>query len=212
MKKGLLFLGLGIFATLTFAKPITQFVKAEEVSSSVEEIVSSSSVESTEQEEVEEELKGKIEGVLSEYFTWDYVSEIINWMIDAGLLSAIAVLLVKYRKYKGKTIDEIAEMMKTEIKKEIQLRFNEASSEQQEKIINSVDKLIEDIEVVKKALVFVQDKSAEGKVALLNLISQTTDDVKTKESIKEVKEKIEKEEKAINEVKSKVDGDYKEIF
>ena len=210
MKK-LLFLGLGLFATLTLAKPVaTLVVKAQDQ----EEIVSSVVQEQEEQpiEEVEEELKGKIEGVLSEYFTWDYVSEIVNWMIDAGLLSIIAVLMVKYRKYKGKTIDELADMMKNEIKKEIKLRFDESSKEQQEKLLNSFDKLIKDIDTIKKAMVFVQDKTAEGKVALLNLISQTTDDKEIKKSIDEVKEKIEEEQKIVDEVKSKVDGDYKEIF
>ena len=191
-----------------------RIVYAGEVSNSSEvassEITSSSS-ELT-QEEVEKTITEKIEQWASEYVSWDYVSSIINWSIDTGLLSVIALLVVKTRKYKSMTGEEIVNLLKSQLIETLTTNFKEMSEEQLKQLVLNMDKLGSDIEVMKKALVLAQDKTAEGKIALLNLIDGTTENKETKEAIDEQKEKIEKEEAKIEEVKSAVDGDYKEIF
>ena len=62
-----------------------------------------------------------------------------------------------------------------------------------------------------KALALAQDKTAEGKIALLNLISENTTQADTKEVVTEVKEQIQKEQKVEEEVKEKVANDYTPI-
>lgn len=191
-----------------------RIVYAGEVSNSSEVVsneITSSSSELT-QEEVEKTITEKIENWASEYVSWDYVSSIINWSIDTGLLSVIALLIVKTRKYKSMTGEEIVNLLKSQLIETLTTNFKEMSEEQLKQLILNIDKLNSDIEVMKKALVLAQDKTAEGKIALLNLIDGTTENKETKEAIDEQKEKIEKEEAKIEEVKSAVDGDYKEIF
>lgn len=176
------------------------------------EITTTTSSSELTQEEVEKTIKEKIENWASEYVSWDYVSSIINWSIDTGLLSVIALLVVKTRKYKSMTGEEIVNLLKSQLIETLTTNFKEMSEEQLKQLVLNMDKLSSDIEVMKKALVLAQDKTAEGKIALLNLIDGTTENKETKEAIDEQKEKIEKEEAKIEEVKSAVDGDYKEIF
>lgn len=193
-----------------------RIVYAGEVSNSSEvvssEITTTTSSSELTQEEVEKTIKEKIENWANEYVSWDYVSSIINWSIDTGLLSVIALLVVKTRKYKSMTGEEIVNLLKSQLIETLTTNFKEMSEEQLKQLVLNMDKLSSDIEVMKKALVLAQDKTAEGKIALLNLIDGTTENKETKEAIDEQKEKIEKEEAKIEEVKSAVDGDYKEIF
>lgn len=193
-----------------------KIVYAEEIENTSEivssEITTTTSSSELTQEEVESTIKEKIENWASEYVSWDYVSSIINWSIDTGLLSVIAFLIVKTRKYKSMTGEEIVNLLKSQLIETLTTNFKEMSEEQLKQLVLNMDKLSSDIEVMKKALVLAQDKTAEGKIALLNLINGTTENKETKEAIEEQKEKIEKEEAKIEEVKSAVDGEYKEIF
>lgn len=206
---GCLLIGTGC---ATIEKKIVYAGEIENTSEIVSsEITTTSSSELT-QEEVEKTIKEKFENWASEYVSWDYVSSIINWSIDTGLLSVIAFLIVKTRKYKSLTGEQIVELLKTQMVDTLKNSFKEMSAEELKQMILNIDKLSNDIEVMKKALVLAQDKTAEGKIALLNLINGTTENKETKEAIEEQKEKIEKEEAKIEEVKSAVDGEYKEIF
>lgn len=206
---GCLLIGTGC---ATIEKKIVYAGEVENTSEIVSsEITTTSSSELT-QEEVENTIKEKIEKWASEYVSWDYVSSIINWSIDTGLLSVIAFLIVKTRKYKSLTGEQIVELLKTQMVDTLKNSFKEMSAEELKQMVLNIDKLSNDIEVMKKALVLAQDKTAEGKIALLNLINGTTENKETKEAIEEQKEKIEKEEAKIEEVKSAVDGEYKEIF
>lgn len=206
---GCLLIGTGC---ATIEKKIVYAGEIENTSEIVSsEITTTSSSELT-QEEVEKTIKEKFENWASEYVSWDYVSSIINWSIDTGLLSVIAFLIVKTRKYKSLTGEQIVELLKTQMVDTLKNSFKEMSAEELKQMVLNIDKLSNDIEVMKKALVLAQDKTAEGKIALLNLINGTTENKETKEAIEEQKEKIEKEEAKIEEVKSAVDGEYKEIF
>lgn len=206
---GCLLIGTGC---ATIEKKIVYAGEIENTSEIVSsEITTTSSSELT-QEEVEKTIKEKFENWASEYVSWDYVSSIINWSIDTGLLSVIAFLIVKTRKYKSLTGEQIVDLLKTQMVDTLKNSFKEMSAEELKQIVLNIDKLSNDIEVMKKALVLAQDKTAEGKIALLNLINGTTENKETKEAIEEQKEKIEKEEAKIEEVKSAVDGEYKEIF
>lgn len=205
------------------AKVVTNVYADEQVSSETEEVVSSktsetssiSSIEAPTSEEIsqtEEEIKNKIENVLSEYFNWDYVQAIINWAIDAGLLSVIAVVVAKTRKYKHLTLEQVANMVKDEMKKTLEDNFKKMSEEQIQSLNNSIDKCCKDMELMKQCLSLAQDKSVEGKIALQKLIASTSTDTSTIETAEKVEEKIVEEAKRTDEVKQAVDGDYKEIF
>ena len=207
---GCLLIGTGC---ATIEKKIVYAGEIENTSEIVSsEITTTTSSSELTQEEVEKTIKEKIENWASEYVSWDYISSIINWSIDTGLLSVIALLVVKTRKYKSMTGEEIVNLLKSQLIETLTTNFKEMSEEQLKQLVLNMDKLGSDIEVMKKALVLAQDKTAEGKIALLNLIDGTTENKETKEAIDEQKEKIEKEEAKIEEVKSAVDGDYKEIF
>jgi hypothetical protein len=207
---GCLLIGTGC---ATIEKKIVYAGEIENTSEIVSsEITTTTSSSELTQEEVEKTIKEKIENWASEYVSWDYVSSIINWSIDTGLLSVIALLVVKTRKYKSMTGEEIVNLLKSQLIETLTTNFKEMSEEQLKQLVLNMDELSSDIEVMKKALVLAQDKTAEGKIALLNLIDGTTENKETKEAIDEQKEKIEKEEAKIEEVKSAVDGDYKEIF
>lgn len=207
---GCLLIGTGC---ATIEKKIVYAGEIENTSEIVSsEITTTTSSSELTQEEVEKTIKEKFENWASEYVSWDYVSSIINWSIDTGLLSVIAFLIVKTRKYKSLTGEQIVDLLKTQMVDTLKNSFKEMSEEQLKQLVLNMDKLSSDIEVMKKALVLAQDKTAEGKIALLNLINGTTENKETKEAIEEQKEKIEKEEAKIEEVKSAVDGEYKEIF
>lgn len=207
---GCLLIGTGC---ATIEKKIVYAGEIENTSEIVSsEITTTTSSSELTQEEVESTIKEKIENWASEYVSWDYVSSIINWSIDTGLLSVIAFLIVKTRKYKSLTGEQIVDLLKSQLIETLTTNFKEMSEEQLKQLVLNMDKLSSDIEVMKKALVLAQDKTAEGKIALLNLINGTTENKETKEAIEEQKEKIEKEEAKIEEVKSAVDGEYKEIF
>lgn len=183
-------------------------VSSEDITSS--EDISSSATEPT-TSEVEEQIKKYLEDFLGQYFNSNFVSNIINWAIDAGLLSAIALIYLKYRKFKSKTIDEIVKEVKDAIEKQLGDSFQNLSSEEIAKITSSVDTLAKDIDTLKKALVLAQDRTAEGKIALLDLIQTSTKSEEVKKGVEVVKETIKEEQKVEEEVKEVVKNDYEKI-
>lgn len=158
-------------------------------------------------EESEEEVVETLKEWLLQFFDSNLVGFIINWAIDAGLITIIAGIYFKYRKYKAKSSQEIASEVKEQINEILNASFKDLSSEQQEKVINVINKLNSEIETLKKALVLAQDKTAEGKIALLNLINETTKEVEVIKEVEKVKEKVidksNKEKQANEKVKEK---------
>lgn len=162
-------------------------------------------------EESEQEVIDTLKEWLLQFFDSNLVGFVINWAIDAGLITIIAGIYFKYRKYKAKSSQEIASEVKQQINEVLNASFKDLSKEQQEKIINVVNKLNSEIETLKKALVLAQDKTAEGKIALLNLINETTKEVEVIKEVEKVKEKVIEENNKEKEVNEKVKEKYKPV-
>lgn len=162
-------------------------------------------------DESEQEVIDTLKEWLLQFFDSNLVGFVINWAIDAGLITIIAGIYFKYRKYKAKSSQEIASEVKQQISEILNASFKDLSSEQQEKIINVISKLNSEIETLKKALVLAQDKTAEGKIALLNLINETTKEVEVIKEVEKVKEKVIEENNKEKQVNEKVKEKYKPV-
>lgn len=183
---------------------------ATTTTTSEEEIITSGGGEIT-YEDSEEEVIETLKEWLVQFFDSNLVGFIINWAIDAGLISIIAMIYFKFRKYKAKSSQEIANEVKAQINEILGSEFQKLSAEQQKTILEKIDKFTSEIETLKKALVLAQDRTAEGKIALLNLINETTKEVEVIKTIKEVEKKVEHEVEKEHEVKDKVKNDYKPV-
>lgn len=162
-------------------------------------------------DESEQEVIETLKEWLLQFFDSNLVGFVINWAIDAGLITIIAGIYFKYRKYKAKSSQEIASEVKEQINEILNASFKDLSKEQQEKIVNVITKLNSEIETLKKALVLAQDKTAEGKIALLNLINETTKEVEVIKEVEKVKEKVIEENNKEKEINEKVKEKYKPV-
>ena len=162
-------------------------------------------------DESEQEVIETLKEWLLQFFDSNLVGFVINWAIDAGLITIIAGIYFKYRKYKAKSSQEIASEVKEQINEILNASFKDLSKEQQEKIVDVITKLNSEIETLKKALVLAQDKTAEGKIALLNLINETTKEVEVIKEVEKVKEKVIEENNKEKEINEKVKEKYKPV-
>ena len=127
---------------------------------------------------------------------------------EVGLIVALATIYLKYRKYKSMSSKEICEEVKKEVMATLSSEFQKLSKEQQETIIGAIDEICKEMEDMKKALVISQDKTYEGKLAMLKLLEDSTKENSTKEEIKKVETQVKEEKKKDEEVKEKVKKDY----
>ena len=160
------------------------------------------------QEEVEQKITEKLKEYAEKYLNAEMVANVINWAINSGLIVALATIYLKYRKYKSMSSKEICEEVKKEVMATLSSEFQKLSKEQQETIIGAIDEICKETEDMKKALVISQDKTYEGKLAMLKLLEDSTKENSTKEEIKKVETQVKEEKKKDEEVKEKVKKDY----
>lgn len=163
------------------------------------------------EEEATETIISTIKEWLSEYLSSDLITSIINWAINAGLITFAAGVLIKYKKYKAKSSQEIAKEVEETIKSVLANQFSSLSTEQQTTIINKISEFENYLKVFEQALILAQDKTAEGKKALLELIVSNSNNTETKEVATAVNEKIEQEQAEIAEIQEEVKKDYTPI-
>lgn len=217
MKKLFICLAMLLTCGIVASKPIT-YVHAEETPTSVVQPSNSTSISVTEntdkeptQDEMEETIKNQLTEWLEQYLDKDLVAKIISWAVDIGVIGYMAVINLKYRKYKNKTIGEVVDGGKDLLQNELHKCFSNLDKETIKNVSTQVNEIVVKIDQLMKALALAQDKTAEGKIALLNLISENTTQADTKEVVTEVKEQIQKEQKVEEEVKEKVANDYTPI-
>ena len=99
MKKIFLFIAL----LCMFILPVTVLAEEPEPEPEV--------VEETEQEPTLDEFKAEVQAWMSQYMEESLVVKIITWMVDAGVLSALFVVYLKYRKYKHTTIEDLTKYL-----------------------------------------------------------------------------------------------------
>ena len=155
-----------------------------------------------------EDTKNAISEWASKYLNGTMVANVINWAIQSGLLVAVASIYFKYRKYKAMSSNDIAKECEKKINECLNASFKEMSVEQLKEIVDKVGSLEETINTLEKALVLAQDKTSEGKKALLDLITEKTNDKEVVETANEVKEKVVEEQKKNEEIKESVKEDY----
>lgn len=146
-----------------------------------------------------EEALDSIKNFLDSNQYAQYIMYAIQWAINSGLLISLFGVFLKYRKYKSKSSNEISD----EVNKSLDTKFKDLSKdlleENADTILKALDKFSKDVETIKKALVLAQDKTSEGKKALLELLSENNTD-ELKQVADKVKEKIESEQKANEQI------------
>lgn len=166
----------------------------------------------TEQEPTLDEFKEEVQEWMSQYMEESMVAKIIGWLADAGILTALLAVYIKYRKYKHTTIEDLLNKFKLQMGDWLKENFDKLSVEQIDKIKQSITDLEKSNEVMMKVLVLMQDNTAKGKAALIEFLGSKTDNVEVKKAVADVSETLEAQEQANAEVKAKVSGEYEEIF
>ena len=163
-------------------------------------------------EEDIETFKQEVSEWLSKWFDEQQVKQIIQWLVDSGVLIALFGVVLKYKKYKNTSIEELFVKVKTELKDYLEENFKKMSGEEIQKIVKSIETLEQSTETIMKVLVLAQDSTAKGKVALIEYLGTKTNNVEVKELANQVNEVIEKQEQVKQEIIDKVKDPYKEIF
>lgn len=198
MKKFVI-IAISFLATLTLI-PVGK-VKAEDVNNQPETA-----------EITEEGITNKVKDFLGQYMDASLVAQIITWLVDAGVLTALLGIAVKYGKYKKSTVEDVIGTVKSEVGKYLKESFNDLSNSEVANIINKVGDLEKSMEVIMKVLVLMQDSSTKGKAALIDFLGSKTESKEIKETAEDVKTTLAIEEKVEEEVLEKVSNDYKDIF
>lgn len=162
--------------------------------------------------EEEESALEEVKAWLSDHLDAQMVANIITWVSEAGVLAALLAIYIKYRKFKGKTIEDLVVLTKKEVGKHLKESFDGLSADSIASIIKSIDGLEHSVETIMKVLVLMQDSTRSGKVALLDFLGTKTNNQEIKDKAEEVMVDIEKETQKEEEVKDAVSGDYEKIF
>lgn len=170
--------------------------------------------ESTEPETEPEqaEFTEKVKDYLSQYVGDNLAIKIVGWLVDAGVLSGMFVVWLKYRKYKHNTVEEVIGAVKSEVGEYTKNAINSLSEKEIKSIVDKVADLENATETIMKVLVLMQDTTPEGKVALLDYLGSKTNNKEIQEQAKAEKNKIENQIEKDDEIRKKVADDYEEIF
>lgn len=198
---------LALFGLL-FVLPHTQ-VKAEEI----EQPETTETEEITEQDE--KEIKDYVVEIadkyLGKYVDKQTLTLIINLSLTALSYIGVFVINLVYNKYKKGNTNTIIESFKKIDGEHIQAQLKNAYEK-----IDTLEKLVielkESHETMMKVFVLSQDKSAEGKVAMLDYLGSHTQNSEVQEKAQELSGELEKEVEVKQEVNEKVKDEYQEIF
>lgn len=203
-------------------EPTTSEVASEPTSEETKEPATSEvTSESTSEEEGKgdvaedtydfDKFKEDVTAWLSKYLEKDLVVQIISWAVDCGVLGGLFAVYLKYRKYKSKTIGELVDEIKAKVTEQMGEDFKNLSTEQQEKLINSLESLKKSNELVIKALVLAQSKTTDSKLALLDLVAENNTSVEVKEVVADVRKEVEASQEQKDKVQEAVKSDYNPI-
>lgn len=184
----------------------------EEIPLESEEIALNEEEPQNEQEFTEEDFKEKIQAYLTNFMSESMVAKIIGWLVDAGVLTALLGIYIKYRKYKHNSLEDVVKSTKEMIDENLQKSIDNLSKEKIDKLVESINTLEQANETIMKVLVLMQDNTSKGKVALLEYLGSKTKNEEVKEAVKDTQEEIENALAKKEEVESKVKDEYKEIF
>lgn len=166
------------------------------------------------EEKLTEQVTQIISDFLGNYLQESFVAQIISWLIDVGALGALVGIFLKYRKYKHTTLEDITKLAGETIKNQLGESFKDMDGNTAKLIgemFVAIGTLSAKMDNLIQAFALSQDKSAEGKIAMLQIVQGTTEDKNLNDKIEEMKTEITTTEEAIQEVEEKVQGEYKDI-
>lgn len=166
------------------------------------------------EEKLTEQVTQIISDFLGDYLQESFVAQIISWLIDVGAMGAVVAIFLKYRKYKHTTIEDITKLAGQTIKEQLGSSFKDMDGNTAKLIgemFVAIGTLSAKMDNLIQAFALSQDKSAEGKIAMLQIVQGTTEDKNLNDKIEEMKTEITTTEEAIQEVEEKVQGEYKDI-
>ncbi len=176
--------------------------------SSEEPITSSEEPVETEESKALDEVKAW----LGQHLDKQMVANIITWCSEAGVLTGLLGIYIKYRKFKYKTLEDLVNLVKAEVGKYLTEAFNNLSEEKIKKLECAVETLEQSNETMMKVLVLMQDSTKAGKVALLDFLGSKTNSKEIKEAAEEVTKELEEQKVKEDAVKEAVKEDYEKIF
>lgn len=166
------------------------------------------------EEKLTEQVTQIISDFLGNYLQESFVAQIISWLIDIGAMGALVAIFLKYRKYKHTTVEDITKLAGQTIKEQLGSSFKDMDGNTAKLIgemFVAIGTLAAKMDNLIQAFALSQDKSAEGKIAMLQIVQGTTEDKNLNDKIEEMKTEITTTEEAIQEVEEKVQGEYKDI-
>lgn len=164
------------------------------------------------EEKAQEIVVKAIEDFLGQYMQNSLVAKIITWLVDAGVLAALVGIYIRYRKVKNKTIEDVINEAKAQLKEAASTQFAGEMDPKIAEVTETVVELTKKLNATLQALALSQDKTAEGKIAMLNLISKAAEaDEETQEILDDIKADIIEEAEQVEEITDKVQDDYKEV-
>lgn len=170
---------------------------------------------SVNEDEVSEKVSEKISEYLSSFLQESLVVKIISWLIDIGAIGALVGIYFKYRKYKNTTLGDIEKLAEEKIESAIKEKFSDLQGDVTKQLsveLKNLKTVDDKINVLLQAFALSQDKTSEGKIAMLNLLQGKVEDQAVEEKIVEIKEDIVDAVEKVEEIVEKVEGEYTEIF
>ena len=214
MKKILLVLFMSLTVGFATVKQNSNTVFADEIGENVnDDIVNDSDIsidDTTDNDVVEDNNQDYIHALeqkVNELLTQTTAGKIVSYVLESGLLLTLIIFIFKYMGA-NKTIKKIED----NLNKRIDKNFKSLSIEQKELISKYLIKIVSDVETLKVAVALSQDKSEKSKIALLKMITESTESKEIQKSIDEVKTQIEKDKELKENVINKIGETYKDIF
>lgn len=199
-----------------FVLPHTQ-VKAEEIEQP-------ETTETTETTEAQENEISADEKELIKKFIMEIGEKYLGEYLDKQTLSLIASLVVMalgyigvfsinlaYAKYKKGGVTEFMKAL-TENDGAHLTKFVETIKQQNEELKKEIKVLKDGYETMMKIFVLSQDKTADGKVAMLEYLGNHTENKEIQNQVKQEVKEIQEQEQLKAEVNEKVEKDYEKIF
>lgn len=184
-------------------------VKAEEVEQP--ETSETQEVNELDKELIKEYIVEVVDKYLGKYFDKQTISLIASLVLFAisnvGLLS----ISIAYNKYKKGNVDLFMNALAKDDGKHL-TAFVETLKAQNDELKKEIKTLKDGYETMMKVFVLSQDKSAEGKVVMLEYIGKHTENKEVQEKAQEISGELEKEVEVKQEVNEKVKDEYQEIF
>jgi hypothetical protein len=166
------------------------------------------------EEKLTEQVTKIIEDFLGNYLQENQVAQIISWLVETGVLGALVVIFLKYRKFRHTTIGDIEKLVNEKIKESLGENFKGIDANVNKMILDigeEISILREQNKVLIQAIALSQDTSSEGRIAMLKLAQGITEDKRVIEKIEEIKDEIVAQDEAVKVVEEKVQGEYKDI-